>query len=283
HERRRQPSPGKHLQPAEGARTAHLWRARASKVRSLRARRPVQREELHFLPALRSSIDGYPRFLSAISMPCMTRSWILQRSLKALSRSASYVEERHSLTKSFPSTYPSSRMPSWNRAYSEEYASREAGVRTRMGRPWPACCARAASGHAAEQRDERAPSHSITSSAMESTPDGTSISSARAKLSQGLDLVHVPFNGSAPAIQSALAGHTPIAFTVLTPVVPQVKEGKLRALAVTTPKRSSALPEVPTLAEAGLLDQEADTMQGILVPAGTPERAGLPMKAAKLA
>jgi len=90
------------------------------------------------------------------------------------------------------------------------------------------------------------------------------------KLSQQLDLVHIPFNGSAPAVASALAGHTPIAFTVITPAVPQVKAGLLRALAVTTPKRSPALPDVPTLAEAGLPDQEADTMQGILVPAGTP-------------
>jgi tripartite-type tricarboxylate transporter receptor subunit TctC len=91
------------------------------------------------------------------------------------------------------------------------------------------------------------------------------------KQSQGLDLVSVPFGGSAPAIQSALAGHTPIAFTVLTPVVPQVKEAKLRALAVTTAKRSLALPDVPTLAEAGLPNQESDTMQGVLVPAGTPQ------------
>jgi tripartite-type tricarboxylate transporter receptor subunit TctC len=89
--------------------------------------------------------------------------------------------------------------------------------------------------------------------------------------SQGLDLVSVPFGGSAPAIQSAIAGHTPIAFTVLTPAVPQVKEGKLRALAVTTPKRSAALPDVPTMGEAGLPDQESDTMQGVLVPAGTPQ------------
>jgi tripartite-type tricarboxylate transporter receptor subunit TctC len=90
------------------------------------------------------------------------------------------------------------------------------------------------------------------------------------KHSQGLDLVSVPFGGSAPAIQSTLAGHTPLAFTVLTAAVPHVKDGKLRALAVTTPKRSPTLPDVPTLTEAGLPDQEADTILGILVPARTP-------------
>jgi tripartite-type tricarboxylate transporter receptor subunit TctC len=58
---------------------------------------------------------------------------------------------------------------------------------------------------------------------------------------------------------------------VITPAVPQVREGKLRPLAVTTAKRSPALPDVPTLAEAGLAGQEADTMQGILVPACTPK------------
>src|SRR5262249_52588624 len=90
------------------------------------------------------------------------------------------------------------------------------------------------------------------------------------KQAQNLDIVAVPFNGSAPAIASALAGHTPIAVTVLTPAVPQVKEGKLRALAVTTPKRSPALPDVPTLAEAGAPNQESDTILGVLVPARTP-------------
>src|SRR5262245_15396932 len=108
--------------------------------------------------------------------------------------------------------------------------------------------------------------YSFASAGVGTTPH---LSGELFKLSQRLDLVHVPFNGSGPAIQSALGGHTPIAFTVITPAVPQVKEGKLRALAVTTPKRSPALPDVPTLAEAGLPDQEADTMQGILVPAGT--------------
>jgi tripartite-type tricarboxylate transporter receptor subunit TctC len=91
------------------------------------------------------------------------------------------------------------------------------------------------------------------------------------KHSQDLDLVSVPFTGAAPAVQSALAGHTPIAFTVLTPALPQVKEGRLRALAVTTPKRTSALPGVPTIAEAGLPGQESDTISGVLVPAHTPQ------------
>jgi tripartite-type tricarboxylate transporter receptor subunit TctC len=110
--------------------------------------------------------------------------------------------------------------------------------------------------------------YSFASAGVGTTPH---LSGELFKLSQKLDLIHVPFNGSGPAIASTLAGHTPIAFTVITPAVPQVREGKLRALAVTTAKRSPALPDVPTLAEAGLADQEADTMQGILVPAGTPK------------
>jgi tripartite-type tricarboxylate transporter receptor subunit TctC len=88
--------------------------------------------------------------------------------------------------------------------------------------------------------------------------------------SQGLDLVAVPFGGSGPAIQSVLAGHTPIGFTVLTPAVSLVKEGKLRCLAVTTPKRSRVLPDVPTLAEAGVPNQEADTILAVVAPARTP-------------
>jgi tripartite-type tricarboxylate transporter receptor subunit TctC len=91
------------------------------------------------------------------------------------------------------------------------------------------------------------------------------------KQSQNLDIVPIPFNGSAPAVQATLAGHTLIAFTALTPAVPHVKDGRLHALVVTTSKRSPALPDVPTLAEAGLPDQESDTIFGILVPAHTPE------------
>jgi tripartite-type tricarboxylate transporter receptor subunit TctC len=91
------------------------------------------------------------------------------------------------------------------------------------------------------------------------------------KLTFGLDLVHVPFNGAGPAIQSTVAGHTPIAFTALPPAAPFVKGGELRALAVTSKARSSALPDVPTMEEAGVKGQEADTLQGVLVPAGTPK------------
>src|SRR5215470_905551 len=90
------------------------------------------------------------------------------------------------------------------------------------------------------------------------------------RLSLKLDIVHVPFNGAAPAIQSLAGGHTPMAFTSLPPAIPLIQDGKIRPLAVSAEKRVAALPDVPTLAEAGLADQEADTLQAVLVPAGTP-------------
>jgi tripartite-type tricarboxylate transporter receptor subunit TctC len=109
---------------------------------------------------------------------------------------------------------------------------------------------------------------SFASAGMGTTPY---LSGELFKLSLHADLVHVPFNGSAPAIQSTLGGHTPFAFVVLAPAVPQVKEGKLRALAVLSAQRSSALPDVPTIGEAGFPGQEADTLMGVLVPAATPK------------
>jgi tripartite-type tricarboxylate transporter receptor subunit TctC len=91
------------------------------------------------------------------------------------------------------------------------------------------------------------------------------------RLSLGVDLVHVPFNGAGPATNSVIGGHTPIGFTALTTAVQQANAGTLRALAVTGAKRSPALPDVPTMAESGFSDQEAYTWQGVLVPAGTPK------------
>jgi len=86
-----------------------------------------------------------------------------------------------------------------------------------------------------------------------------------------LDLVTVPFNSAALAINSTLGGHTPLAFTALPPAMSNIKEGKLRGLAVLSAKRSPALPEVPTNAEAGVDGLESDTLTGIVAPAGTPK------------
>jgi tripartite-type tricarboxylate transporter receptor subunit TctC len=90
------------------------------------------------------------------------------------------------------------------------------------------------------------------------------------RLAFQLDLVHVPYNGGGPAIASTLAGHTPISFGALPPAVQHVKDGKLRAVAITSKTRSPALPDVPTMAEAGYPDIAADIWTAVLVPAGTP-------------
>lgn len=91
------------------------------------------------------------------------------------------------------------------------------------------------------------------------------------RLGLGLDLVRVPFPGAAPIITSTLAGHTPIAFLGLPPAAPHIKEGTLRALAVTSAKRSPVFPNVPTMAESGVPDQESELIIGVLVPAATPK------------
>jgi len=90
-------------------------------------------------------------------------------------------------------------------------------------------------------------------------------------LSLDLDLAHVPFNGGGPAVAAVVAGHVPIGFNALTPALPQIKEGKLRALAVTSKTRSQILPDVPTMTEAGYPDIAGDSWVGMLVPTGTPK------------
>ena len=92
------------------------------------------------------------------------------------------------------------------------------------------------------------------------------------RLSLGLDIPHVPFNGGGPALVSMIAGHTPIGFTTLPPTVPHIKSGKLRALAIAGPKRSRSVPEVPTMAEAGYPGVEGDTWVGVFAPAGTDKQ-----------
>jgi tripartite-type tricarboxylate transporter receptor subunit TctC len=87
----------------------------------------------------------------------------------------------------------------------------------------------------------------------------------------GVDVAHVPYKGSTAAHPDLIAGRTMLMFDTVAAVAPQVKGDKLRALAVTTAKRSSLFPELPTMAEAGLKGYETSTWGGLLAPAGTPK------------
>jgi tripartite-type tricarboxylate transporter receptor subunit TctC len=109
--------------------------------------------------------------------------------------------------------------------------------------------------------------YSVASAGVGTTPH---LSGELFRLSAGLDLVHVPFQGAGPALESTAGGHTLIAFSSLPAAVPLVKSGSLRALATTSVTRLAALPEVPTMAEQGFSGQEAETLIFILAPAGTP-------------
>jgi tripartite-type tricarboxylate transporter receptor subunit TctC len=91
------------------------------------------------------------------------------------------------------------------------------------------------------------------------------------RLAFKLDLVHVPFTGAGPAVQATVGGHTPIAFTALPSSLSAVQAGQLRALGVASAERAAGLPDVPTYAEQGVKDQDADTLTGIVAPAGTPK------------
>jgi tripartite-type tricarboxylate transporter receptor subunit TctC len=92
------------------------------------------------------------------------------------------------------------------------------------------------------------------------------------KVTAGLDIVHVPFNGSPPAVTATVQGETQLMFAVMQPLQAQVQAGRLRALAVTTAKRFPLLPELPTIAEAGYPGFEALAWNGVLVAAGTPRQ-----------
>jgi tripartite-type tricarboxylate transporter receptor subunit TctC len=90
------------------------------------------------------------------------------------------------------------------------------------------------------------------------------------KTRAGIDLVHVPYKGSAPALNGVLSGEASLMFVNLLSSLPLVKAGKLRALATGTPKRLAALPELPTVAEAGVPGYEYQAWFGVVAPAGTP-------------
>jgi tripartite-type tricarboxylate transporter receptor subunit TctC len=90
------------------------------------------------------------------------------------------------------------------------------------------------------------------------------------KLAHQLDLTMVPFSGGAPAIQSTVAGHTPVAFTSLAPVQALVAGEQLRALAVSGLTRAAVWPDVPTMAERGIAGQDDDVFTGLFAPADTP-------------
>ncbi len=91
------------------------------------------------------------------------------------------------------------------------------------------------------------------------------------EMETGVKVLHVPYKGSAPLTTDLLGGQVTMSFDTITPVLPFIKEGKIRALAVTTAKRSSALPNVPTLQEAGVPNVAIGTWFGLLAPAATPK------------
>jgi tripartite-type tricarboxylate transporter receptor subunit TctC len=87
----------------------------------------------------------------------------------------------------------------------------------------------------------------------------------------GIGITHIPYKGSGPLTTDLIGGQVTMSFDTVTPVLPHIKAGRLKALAVTTGKRSSALPDVPTLAESGLKGFDIGTWFGVLAPVATPK------------
>ncbi len=108
--------------------------------------------------------------------------------------------------------------------------------------------------------------------AFASAGQGTSqhLSGEVFKLLTGAELSHIPYKGSAPAIQDVMGGQVPMSFETVTVALPQIKAGKVRALAVTSAKRSSQLPDVPTMQESGVAGFDVSSWQALYLPAGTP-------------
>ncbi|MDP1716462.1 MAG: tripartite tricarboxylate transporter substrate-binding protein, partial [Burkholderiales bacterium] len=93
------------------------------------------------------------------------------------------------------------------------------------------------------------------------------------KMMTGTNLVHIPYKGLSPALTELLSGEVQVMFSSAVAMLPQVKAGKLRAIAMTGGKRSPAIPDIPTVAEAGVPGYETGSWYGIVAPAGTPKAA----------
>jgi tripartite-type tricarboxylate transporter receptor subunit TctC len=91
------------------------------------------------------------------------------------------------------------------------------------------------------------------------------------KMEAKIDMTHVPFRGTGPALQNVIAGHVPMAFNPPPPLLPHIENGAIRAIAITTLKRTAALPQVPTIAEQGFPGFDATTWHALVAPAGTPK------------
>jgi tripartite-type tricarboxylate transporter receptor subunit TctC len=115
-----------------------------------------------------------------------------------------------------------------------------------------------------------------------SSGNGTSIHMSGAMFTQltGTDIVHIPYKGSAPAITDLLAGQTNMMFDNIPSSLPHIKSGRLRAIATTGAKRDPALPDLPTIAEAGVKGYESGVWFGIMVPAATPRDIVMKLNAA---
>jgi tripartite-type tricarboxylate transporter receptor subunit TctC len=87
---------------------------------------------------------------------------------------------------------------------------------------------------------------------------------------KGIAMVHVPYKGGGQALTDVLGGHTPMFFSSLAPVIGHIRSNQLRAVVVSTARRSPTLPDVPGMADAGVNDFDLDTWNGVFVPAGTP-------------
>jgi tripartite-type tricarboxylate transporter receptor subunit TctC len=102
------------------------------------------------------------------------------------------------------------------------------------------------------------------------TGSGTHINAEKFKLAAGIDVVHIPYKGTPEALNDTLAGRVTYFFSPISAALPNVRDGKLTALGVSTAKRSSALPNVPTIAEAALPGFDYNLWVGVFAPAGTP-------------